>query len=354
MPIQRKSVTDQFIAVGAEAVFGTPPADFNRLVPARNDGGWQPDIQEINTDGFRTGRQAMQPDQTIQVPIGGSGSIESLVAENGMFLLFRDLLDTQAALAAVSDSDGKLLTLSSDSTGPPPSMVRSLSFVAGRSDVDHARRETIYKGCTLTDWSIGAEVGAAVMASLNYDYVSEEDRIGSDLAAYAPYTLGELTKGPYYSWRDVAITVDGDTLRTCMGFELTGDRMLAIDRRYLQGSTNKSQPIRSGPPAYAGTFECHMNSATQALFKKWGKDERTGPIVVTLAGRSNIAADPTSDVVMPFIRFTVNDAKVLGASPEAQLAGLTTQTLAWQAVDTGVTNSVVLKAEIQAAQETIA
>ncbi len=340
MAARRSGIFDQFVAVGAEAVYGASPADFKRVVPSRSD-AWPPEVQEINTDGLRPNRQTMQNDQTTHVPVGGTGTVETPIAEDGSLLILRDLLDTvPAMLVDVADSDGKTMTIETDVVGQPLNAVRSLSYVVGRVGIDQARRETIYKGCTLVDWSLACSVGDVLMATLNYDWVSSVDRVDSLDATYTTLTLDDLIKGPWFTWEKLALTIGGVSL-PCFGMELSGNRGLAVDRRYLQGSTTKARPLRGTIPVYTGSFECHLNAATKAIFEKWPDDAQTGPIVLTFTGKTNIATDPAMDTVRPSIVITINDAKVTGQQATAQLDGLTTQTLDVRAIDDGSASKVV-------------
>ncbi|MXY16546.1 MAG: hypothetical protein F4Y57_05990, partial [Acidobacteria bacterium] len=78
MTALRAGVTDQFVAIAAETAYGTPATSGWRVIPAIND-DWTPNIQEVGTGAFRPGRQAMVADQTQQVKVGGTGSIETRI-----------------------------------------------------------------------------------------------------------------------------------------------------------------------------------------------------------------------------------------------------------------------------------
>ncbi|MDE0605058.1 MAG: phage tail tube protein [bacterium] len=341
------------MAVAAESAYGTAATAFTRVLPATDD-SWTPEIQEVDTGAFRPNRQAMTADQTVQVPTGGTGTVTVNVAASGLFLMWRDLLDSfTAALGSVADSSLKRLSLRTDSVGPTATSARSLSFLVGRVDVNQARRETVYAGCVPTGWTLEASPGAPVTLAVEYDYASEADRTPSSSGSYAAPALSSVTDGPFYTWRDVAVSIGGTTLPTVTGLTVTADRALDTDRRYLDGDATKSVPIRgTGLPAYTVSVDAHLDSTTAALLANWGVDGTTGEIVVTLTGREDLKTGGSTPRYTS-VTVTFAEAKIIGTQPVASLDGLTTVTVECQVVDPYTQSGVAGQIEVVSAQSAI-
>ena len=352
MPALRAGILDQFVAIAAESTYGNAPSTFARVVNASND-SWTPEVQEVAADAFRPGRQAVQADQTIQIPVGGSGSIETRIGEGGMFLLMRDLLDQASALASVQNASGmKKLTLKTNSVGPSLATPNSLSVMVGRADVDQARRETIYSGCSVTDWELSGSVGEPVGLTINYDWVKRALNKASSDGSYSPPALSKIFKGRDYTWRDLSIAIGSTTIGTATSFTLSANRGLNIERRYLIGSAAKEQPLRNAIPEYSAMLECDYDAGTAALLQNWGEDGLVGKVVATLTGRTDNKSSGASPVY-PSIVFTLGNAKVTGSEPGMDLGGHSTISLELAGVDPGDGYTPAMQIDIIAPQTAI-
>jgi len=277
------------------------------------------------------------------------------VGEGGMFLLMRDLLDEAGALANVSNSTSmRKLTLKTNSAGPSLATPNSISVMVGRVDVDQARRQTVYSGCTPTDWELSASAGGTdpIQLNINYDWVNRKVQAPSSDSSYSAPALNKLWKGDEYAWPDLVVTVGGVQIGTLSSFTLAVNRGLNVERRYLRGDAAKQQPIRNAAPTYGATLECDYDATTAALLEKWGADGLTGPIVATLTGRNDYKTSGAS-AVYPSIKFTLANAKVEGAEPEMDLGDLTTIGLELSGVDPGDGSTPVMQIEIIAPQTAI-
>jgi len=353
VPATPFGVTGQFIAIAPEAVYGTAPVAFNRVIPVRND-SWTPEIQEVGTDSFRPGRQAMVADQTIQVPVGGTGNTECLIPNSGGFLLFRDLLDYwNPALAAVTDASSlKKLTLQTNGVGPLASAVRSLSIMVGRVDQGQVRREAIYSGCVITGWTFSAAISEPVTLAIDWDWAQRTELTPSSEAAYTPPALAKKVSGPYYAWRDFQLQVGGEKLSSVTSFTFTAAKALDTALYALIADTLKDQPIRSGVPEYTASVEARMNAQTQALYANWGNDGDVGALVATLTGREDLKSSGSDPKFTSFV-LTTQAAKANGQEPVATLDGIPTQSLDLQIKDPYDGSSLAVAIEIIGAQGAI-
>ena len=346
MPARRASVTDNYVAAAAESAYGAAAAAFSRVVPARND-GWEPNVQEVGTDSFRPGRQAMVADQSTQVPAGGTGSVEMLLPNSGNFLLLRDLLDTwNPQLAAVTDASKlRKLTVSSDGTGPAPDAARSLSYLVGRADQDQARRAILYAGCVVTDWTLACAVGDPASLTVNYDWATRDIQTPSSSATYTAPALSKPTSGPWYTWRDLAVTVGGVAIPVVTSISVTADRGLDTELYSLSDTAVKSQPSRARVPAYGVTLECRYDTTTAGLLDLWGVDGSTGEIVVSLTGNEDHKTSG-ADIITTSLTVSFAGGKVTGSEPVASLDAMSTISVALQPTDPydGSATAVTLEA----------
>jgi len=346
MPATAAGVTDQFIAVAAETSYAEAATTFARVVPARND-SWEPNIQEVGTESHRPGRQAMAADQATQVPAGGTGSVEMLIPNSGNFLLLRDLLDEwDTDLDPITDASSlRRFNAASNGTGPPPGAARSLSYLVGRADQDQARREILYSGCVVTDWALSCDVGGPALLTVNYDWAQRTIGRPSSDAAYEPPDLSKTISGPWYTWRDLLVTIDDTPVPVVTSLTATGDRGLDTELFGLSGTELKAQPSRGRVPAYSVTLECRYDATTAALLDHWGDDEATGAIAITLLGRVDLKSSGATPITTS-LTLSFAEAKVVGSEPVASLDAMTTISVALQPVDPydGATSAATLSA----------
>ena len=352
MAAVKTGVTDNYVAVAAESTYGTAATAFTRVVPARDD-SWTPEIQEIDTDAFRPSRQTAVADQTTQVPAGGSGTVEMLIPNSGNFLLLRDLLDSWTDPASVSNASSlKNMVLKSDGSGPDPSAARSLTYQVGRVDAGQARRPIIYSGCVLTDWELSCAVGEPATLTANYDFASRAFGKDSSDASYTAPGLTAKVAGPFYTWRDMTVTIGGAKLNVVTSLSITGDRGLNTELFQLGGSSVKTQPTRSEVPSYGITLECRYDSATDGLLKKWGDDGLTGKVVATLTGREDKKSSGATPIYTS-VTATFANAKVMGSEPVMSLNDMTTISLELKPVDPYDGSTVAAQIDVVGAQTAI-
>ena len=353
MTAVRAGVTDNFIAAAAESSYGNAATTFARVVPARND-SWAPNIQEVDTDAFRPNRQTMTADQTTQVPAGGTGSVEMLVPNSGNFLFLRDMLDEwDATLDNVTNASSlRKLTLKSNGAGPNPTAARSLSYLVGRVDQDGARRAKVYAGCVLTDWELSCAVGEPLTMTANYDWNASAYQTPSSAGSYTAPALTSPVKGPFYTWRDVKVSINNTEIPVITSLSVTGTRGLDTELFKLQGQTSKTQPSRSAVPTYAVTLECRYDANTASLIQRWGVDGTTGAIVITATGREDKKSSSSTPIYTSLeVKFA--NAKVIGNEPVAALSGMSTISLALSPIDIYNGSSTAVQIEAVGAQTAI-
>ena len=353
MSATKFGTTGQFVAIAPEASYGAAAAAFNRVLPAIDD-SWTPEVQEVGTDSFRPGRQAMVADQTVQIDVGGSGAVTCLLPNSGGFLMLRDLLDTlPTSVTRVTDATSlRKMTIKSDGIGPQSSQQRGLSILVGRVDRGQVRRETIYAGCVITGWTLSGSLGEPLNLAIEYDYAARSVRTPSSEASYSAPALAKKIAGPYYTWRDLQISIDGTEIPVATGLTVTADRALDTELYSLTADVLKDIPVRSGVPSYHVSLECRLDTITAGLRENWGTDGQTGSIVITLTGREDKKSSGSTPIYTAFVA-TFADAKVIGDEPVMSLDGMSVITVNMDVKDLYDGTSSTAQIEVVGAQTAI-
>ena len=316
------SILDQMVTAGIEATYGTAAVGTRGVFTSVD--GWQDEVQVIEVDGARAGREAMTPSQTLHVPTGGTGRIEAGFGVDGMSLLCKHLLNTGSA-AAVTDTTGKKFTMESSPDGP----AASYTFWVRRVASDGKKHSTVYAGAVPTGWTLTQAMGAALSLAVDYDFAVSSTQVGGS-------PTGEPTPvysaGRYFSWQDLVVTAGSARLGTVTNLEISVDNNLDSDRRYLKGSTVKSMPIRQGVPTLGGTIAVHLDDGSKALVDAWVRGTPVKLAAAWTAADVNIATSPNTKTVRPSLTVTFPLVKYTGSTPQMSLDSLTEVSLPFSAV----------------------
>ena len=110
--------------------------------------------------------------------------------------------------------------------------------------------EFIYAGCFPIGFSISASMDEPL--KITVDYSAQSETTGGTAQSILAYPAGAP-----FRWDQISGTVNGNSLVTLTSFELSVSLGMTDDLRYLQGSANRTQPVRNAVPTYEGTIEAH-------------------------------------------------------------------------------------------------
>ncbi|MDX3295137.1 phage tail tube protein [Streptomyces scabiei] len=314
---------DAAIGIGKETTYGT--AATSTLGYEGKSDSWKTTREFIESVGFRAGMQTARADRRNVVNMGGEGELEI------------DLLDAGAAAVLSASFDTYNGGTPNASTGLTTHVFESGADSASPSFTAQMIRPTTdgksvaYKhvGCVVTEWELTAEVENAVTLTATFDFqdVSHSDKPADALPIVYP---GESY---VYDWTrtGIALTIDGKAVTVDANkLELTGDRGMKVDRRFLRGNALKKTPVRAAMPTYEGTLEGEFTSEAVKMYEAFigGK---VASLVIDFAG---IIPGTSMKIECPAIQFT-------GDSPEASVDDVTVTELPFRVLDPGDGRSAI-------------
>ncbi|MFF4531441.1 phage tail tube protein [Streptomyces sp. NPDC001407] len=314
---------DAAIGIGKETTYGT--AATSTLGYEGKSDSWKTTREFIESVGFRAGMQTARADRRNVVNMGGEGELEI------------DLLDAGAAAVLSASFDTYNGGTPNGTTGLTTHVFESGANSASPSFTAQMIRPTTdgksvaYKhvGCVVTEWELTAEVENAVTLTSTFDFqdVSHSDKPADALPIVYP------EEAYVYDWTRtaIALTIDGKAVTVDANkLELTGDRGMKVDRRFLRGNALKKTPVRAAMPTYEGTLEGEFTSDTLKMYEAFiaGK---VASLVIDFAG---LTPGTSMKIECPAIQFT-------GDSPEASVDDVTVTELPFRVLDPGDGRSAI-------------
>ncbi|MFE9026231.1 phage tail tube protein [Streptomyces iakyrus] len=305
---------DASIGIGQESAYGTLSATVEGYEGKADS--WKTNREFIESVGFRAGMQTARADRRNVVNMGGEGELEVDLLDAGAGSLFSAAFDKVTVT-----SEGGFRTWVFETASTPESPSFSAQMV--RPTVDGTKVAYKHVGCVATEWSLTAETESAVALSVTFDFqdVSHTSTAGQIVAPVYPVeayaydwtrTSIELKRG------GVAVPLDATSL------ELTGERGLNTDRRFLRGSALKKKPVRNAMPTYEGTLEGEFTADSLGLYEAF----LAGEVCALKSTFTGLIPGTSLVVETPAIQFT-------GESPEASVDELTTHNLPFRILDPG-------------------
>ncbi len=307
------NILEAAILVGEESTYGTA-ASLTRGYEAKADTFTR--VQEaLESVGMRAGMHTQRSDRRRQINMGAEGELSDLdFMTNGMGLLM------QSVLGASAGPTSDVITLTTTSTLLPT----SYTIQVLRPVNDGTLSPFTYVGSVITSWTLSQVVGEFLKVGLTFDAQDEKDDVGAGTPAYAD--------GEPFDWTQAAVTIGGSAVDDIREITFSGDLGLKTDRRYLRGSALKKQPCRVGAPTYSG----------QVLGDFADKDQYDRfvagsifPIVATWTGESFGGDNYEVVVTAPACQYD-------GASPQASMDDLTTETLPFRILHNGTDPAITI------------
>lgn len=220
-----------------------------RVVPTRFLEYTQEDItfniQRIDSAGLRAGRRTLHRWARGIEEVSGSFTVE--LGPQGSGLLFKHALGG-AAVTGAGPYTHTFTPGALDSLG--------LTVQVGRPSTDGTVNAFDYTGCSITNFSIMAEVNAFAMMQIGIygmtEVTSESLATASYPSGYSPFVFTQGT----LSIASSAVCVRSATI--------TGDNALETGRHRICGTNNgrPKQALESGLRDYAGTLSADFDSMT--------------------------------------------------------------------------------------------
>lgn len=314
------TILDTAILVGEETTYGTTASAWDRAYEGKAD-SFARSQEPLESIGFRPGMHTVRSDRRRPINMGGEGSLEVDVLDQGFGLLLQAMLGTVTGPTQVGATDAYDIEADSATDLPTP----SYSVQVQRIDSSGTKRSFTHKGAVITGWEISQDVNGLLTANLNFDF---QDVVTDEVAGSPSYPTGALP----FDWTQCAVTVDGSAVDV-KTYSLTAELGLKTDRRYLKGSALKARPLRAAVPSFSGTLEVDFQDLT--LYNAFVSGE-VMPIVATWTGSAiDVSNDFQVVVTLPACQFD-------GESPSASLDDLTTQAAPFRVLHNGTDPAVTI------------
>lgn len=281
------------------------------------------EVGRVEGGGIRAGTRAMRSDRRVPYIMGASGSVEFEVLSKGFAWWLERCLGT---VATTGPAESTVYT----HTGTVGSLTGKM-FTA-QVGVPQVGGATITpktaKGGKVKSFELKCSAGEALMFSADMDFQSLEHSTSLATASY-PTSTELLT------FVGGSLTVGG-TATPITSFSVKVDNGLAVDRRYLQSSALKKEPVESGLRQIDVELGLDFDGTThQDRVLSATASGAQAAVVLTCAGMTTIGSTlkPTVTVTLPVVMFD-------GDTPTVGGPDVVTQSLKGKALFDG-TNSPI-------------
>ena len=245
-----------------ETTYGTAVTTGGRAYQVTSDGTPTPQVQNVDSSGAYSGRQALVDEAVETLTTGWDLSMSAFARTNGFELWLQHAIGAVgAAPAQVAGSTSPPLytkVFHSNDVGPTGSYTIVLDRFTQTPDPDpNTLTRSTYPGAMVKGWGLSISSGGDSKLELTTDYLvrgPESDtapRVATALpAAYASATNDENAA---FTWRDCGVKVGAKSaalatlqaaadVRRLRQFSYTHDTMLKDDQHYLQRSELMDKP----------------------------------------------------------------------------------------------------------------
>lgn len=273
----------------------------------------QVEVQTPESMGLRVTQRALRTDRFTRYISGGSGTVEFDVMNKGFGLIFKHCLGSNNITTV-----GTLPRLHTCNLADHGAL-NGLTVQIGKPDNTGTVRPWNFLGSKVTEWELTQELDDFLKLALTLDARS------LDKASPALASASYATSASPYDSTQCVIQIAGSTVPV-RKFSLKQNNAVKTDRRFIQGSGLKSNPIPNDFVEITGEveFEYTSNTAhdritsgtTAALTATW-----TGALI-------EVSHNFSITISLPAVRFEGDDPQVDGPD-------VVTQSYKFKALDDG-------------------
>lgn len=314
-------VLDSAILLGKETTYGTP-ATLTRGYEGHAD-ALSRQVEYLESTGFRPGLQTIRSDRRKPVLQGAEGDLEVDFLNRGMGLFFDLAFGATSGPTQIGTTGVYETTFTTNATGP----VSSATVQVIRSTVEASTQPFTYHGCMATSWTLAAEAGGLVMATLSFDAEDEDTSTAAGTPSYP-------ANARPFDWTQVVVKVDGTPV-DFSSFSVEAGNGLKTDRRFLRGSALKKKPVRSEVPELTGTLNGEFRDTD--LYSKFVNGDVVA-LTITATG-DTIGATASNfgfELSLPAVMLD-------GSTPAAALDDVTSQEVPFRVLWDGTNAAASLK-----------
>lgn len=307
---------------GIETTYGTAVTPTVTLEPTSV--GLELQVEQIMSEGLRSGLRVQRGDRTVVNRKGVDGSIEMDIVSNALARWIIHAMGDSRDLTDIKSNPGTgLVYLYTTRLGDPASLP-SMTIQNGIADVAGNLRRMDATGCYITEFTLSNEIDGILTGSFT---VNGRDYIPSASAATTPsYAAGTeplvFTGG--------AVTVGGASLPV-RSYELSVTHGYDTERYQINSTSLKSRPIINAKDEITLTLEMEFGSeaptwATDDLVSKFRAGTKLENVVGTWTGTT-----PIESTTNPYLKATVPQAVITSATPTIdgpEIIGLSVELMA--------------------------
>ena len=336
------ATTSRYCGLGEETVYGTAVAATRSFEDTGDD--WTLDNQPVEVrDTTRVGAQALLEHNRRYAMRGASGSINIPVYENGLGLLWSNLLGTATTPAAVASTTRARFSRNyrSSAAGDNSSFTvrRGRSYRVAATAAD-AIEEFIYAGCVPVSANLSLASGDKWMLGVTFDAQSEATGGSAVTQAYP-------AAQQFFDWRDTRLLIDGTEVPYFGNFSLDMGFNLDTAIYTFSGTSNKQKPTRVGVPTFTGTLDAPVYTDTlkTSLYDKFRAGD-TVSIVLEATKGATAAAD------QDILRITLARCQWSGSTPQGSPGANTAISGGFEVLHSGASTDYAVEVYLQNGEST--
>lgn len=318
---------------GVETTYGSAATPTVTLEPTSV--GLELSVEQIMSEGLRSGLRVQRGDRTVVNRKGVAGSIDMDMVSNAQARWLIHAVGDSRAIGTIKSTPAASVYLYTMQLGDPASL-SSLTIQTGIADVAGNVRRMDATGCYITEFTLSNEIDGILTGSFTVDgrdYIPSASAVTS--ASYASSTEPLVFTGG-------AVTLGGSSLPV-RSYELSVTHGYDTERYQINSTSLKSRPIINAKDEITLTLEMEFGSesptwATDDFVTKYRAGTKVTNVIGTWTGGTEIAAGYS-----PYLKATVPQAVITAATPTIDGPEIVGLSLELMATDNGSDQPLTLE-----------
>jgi len=325
--------------LGSQAMFGVETTYGSAVTPTvtlePTSVGLELSVEQIMSEGLRSGLRVQRGDRTVVNRKGVSGSIDMDMVSNAQARWLIHAMGDSRAVSTIKTNPSGAAYLYTMQLGDPASL-SSLTIQTGIADVAGNVRRMDATGCYITEFTLSNEIDGILTGSFTVDgrdYTPSASAVTS--ASYASSTEPLVFTGG-------AVTLGGSSLPV-RSYELSVTHGYDTERYQINSTSLKSRPIINAKDEITLTLEMEFGSesptwATDDFVTKYRAGTKVTNVIGTWTGSTEIESGYS-----PYLKATVPQAVITAATPTIDGPEIIGLSLELMATDNGSDQPLTLE-----------
>lgn len=327
--------------LGSQVMFGTETTYGTAVTPTvaleATGVGLELQVDNIQSEGLRSGMRVMRGDRTVVNRKGVNGSIDLDITSNALARWLIHAMGDSRAISSIKSTPAGSVYLYTMRLGDPADLA-SMTIQTGISDISGTVRRMDAVGCYCTEFTLSNEIDGVLTGSFTID---GRDYIPSASAATtATYATGTEP----LVFHQGAITIGGTSVPV-RSYELSVTHGYDVERYQINSTSLKSRPIINAPDEITLTLDMEFSGtaggatwATSDYTSLFRAGTKVSNIIGTWTGATAIASTN-----FPYLKATVPQAVITAATPTIEGPEIVALSLELMATDDGTNQPLTLE-----------